>query len=531
MGTTLMRSVCVATVAFGAIIIIDSTMAQWTVTNLHPAGSNNSGLHAVAGGQQAGTAIFGSVMRAGIWSGSAASWVDLSPAGSSRSEAISTTGTQQAGYAIFGGEQRAGIWNGSAASWVDLKPAGSGDSSNAFATAGTQQAGFATFSGVSRAGIWSGSAASWVELHPQGAARSIALGTTGTQQAGFAEIGNTNHAGVWSGSATSWVDLSPTGSTDSLAYAIAGSLQAGYATIGGVQRAGIWSGSAASWVDLNPRRSTRSEALDANGAFQAGYAVYKSVAHAGVWNGSAASWEDLSATLTGLWGSSEATSVWSDATTLYVAGYGFNNETNRPEALLWTRPIAGLVVNDTCVDRTLVGMGHTDFSTISATTDGPAHSACLSVGSDQVTNDIWYDHFSMCPGALTIDLCSATTYDTRIVVYDDVGCSGLDLRLITCNDDACGVGGLASRVVIPVRISRSYTIRIGGSDGAMGSGTLTITCCPADFNASGSASVQDIFDFIAAYFAGNPRSDFNGSGATGVQDLFDFLSAYFTVCS
>jgi hypothetical protein len=29
-------------------------------------------------------------------------------------------------------------------------------------------------------------------------------------------------------------------------------------------------------------------------------------------------------------------------------------------------------------------------------------------------------------------------------------------------------------------------------------------CCPADFNNSGAASVQDIFDFLAAYFAGCP---------------------------
>jgi hypothetical protein len=28
--------------------------------------------------------------------------------------------------------------------------------------------------------------------------------------------------------------------------------------------------------------------------------------------------------------------------------------------------------------------------------------------------------------------------------------------------------------------------------------------CPADFNNSGAVSVQDIFDFLAAYFAGCP---------------------------
>jgi hypothetical protein len=54
--------------------------------------------------------------------------------------------------------------------------------------------------------------------------------------------------------------------------------------------------------------------------------------------------------------------------------------------------------------------------------------------------------------------------------------------------------------------------------------------CPADFNSSGTASVQDIFDFLAAYFAGDPLADFNRSGAISVQDIFDFLAAYFSGC-
>jgi hypothetical protein len=33
---------------------------------------------------------------------------------------------------------------------------------------------------------------------------------------------------------------------------------------------------------------------------------------------------------------------------------------------------------------------------------------------------------------------------------------------------------------------------------------LTTPVCAADFNQSGIVSVQDIFDFLAAYFAGCP---------------------------
>ena len=54
--------------------------------------------------------------------------------------------------------------------------------------------------------------------------------------------------------------------------------------------------------------------------------------------------------------------------------------------------------------------------------------------------------------------------------------------------------------------------------------------CPADFNESGALTVQDIFDFLAAWFAMSPSADFNFSGTVSVQDIFDFLTAYFSGC-
>jgi hypothetical protein len=54
--------------------------------------------------------------------------------------------------------------------------------------------------------------------------------------------------------------------------------------------------------------------------------------------------------------------------------------------------------------------------------------------------------------------------------------------------------------------------------------------CIADFNGSGAVTVQDIFDFLAAYFSNNPAADVNDSGSVTVQDIFDFLAAYFAGC-
>jgi hypothetical protein len=58
-------------------------------------------------------------------------------------------------------------------------------------------------------------------------------------------------------------------------------------------------------------------------------------------------------------------------------------------------------------------------------------------------------------------------------------------------------------------------------------GNYSTPCCKADYNHSGSVTVQDIFDFLAGYFTADPKADINGVGGVTVQDIFDFLAAYF----
>jgi probable HAF family extracellular repeat protein len=54
--------------------------------------------------------------------------------------------------------------------------------------------------------------------------------------------------------------------------------------------------------------------------------------------------------------------------------------------------------------------------------------------------------------------------------------------------------------------------------------------CPADFNDSGTVTVEDLFEFLAAYFESDSRADVNASGAVTVQDIFDYLLVYFAGC-
>ncbi len=55
-------------------------------------------------------------------------------------------------------------------------------------------------------------------------------------------------------------------------------------------------------------------------------------------------------------------------------------------------------------------------------------------------------------------------------------------------------------------------------------------CGAADFDGVNGITVQDIFAYLSAFFAGDPRADFNHFGGIGVQDIFDFLAAWFAGC-
>src|SRR5262249_18147182 len=109
----------------------------------------------------------------------------------------------------------------------------------------------------------------------------------------------------------------------------------------GTSHAGMWSGTAASWVDLNPAGSNYSAIEAMIGTVQAGWDDDPSgTTHAGVWNGTAGSFEDLSLLLPGSWGNTEATGIWSDASKLYVSGWGLSHQDFDYHALLCTRPIS-----------------------------------------------------------------------------------------------------------------------------------------------------------------------------------------------
>jgi len=181
--------------------------------------------------------------------------------------------------------------------------------------------------------------------------------------------------------------------------------------------------------------------------------------------------------------------------------------------------------NDNCANRAGIGLGTTPFTTVGATTDGPGHAGCDFFGSNQVTNDIWFNYPSQCDGTLRIDTCNGTSFDTKLAVYSGNTCTDFDSRLLACSDDNCG---LQTSIEIAVVAGNNYTIRVGGFDGSNGTGELTLTCTPApacdpDVNCDGSPDQGDVACMILAV-AGDVTCicqdpDFNLDGSADQGDV------------
>ena len=56
-----------------------------------------------------------------------------------------------------------------------------------------------------------------------------------------------------------------------------------------------------------------------------------------------------------------------------------------------------------------------------------------------------------------------------------------------------------------------------------------IARCPADFNCSGGAEVEDLFEYLDAWFTNDARADVNRDGLS-IDDLFLFVQAWFEGC-
>lgn len=189
--------------------------------------------------------------------------------------------------------------------------------------------------------------------------------------------------------------------------------------------------------------------------------------------------------------------------------------------------------------------------------------------------DVFYTFMPTSTGDFSVDTCGSS-FDTVLGVFS--GCPSTQSNLLACNDDASPVcaGPNTSRIdsvtltggqpalirvagyrgpttatgtfmltirpaTTPGACCRGSTCSVVAATECMGSGTsfvgsstvcnpagnTTQPCCVADFNRAGGVTVQDVFDFLFAYFNANPAADANGDSTVAVGDIFAYLVAYF----
>ncbi len=92
------------------------------------------------------------------------------------------------------------------------------------------------------------------------------------------------------------------------------------------------------------------------------------------------------------------------------------------------------------------------------------------------------------------------------------------------------VTSLATTADGTVVVGGSFTTAGGKISPHLARWACTGAVCAADFNNVNGVTVQDIFDFLTAWLAGNASADFNGVNGVTVQDIFDFLTAWLAGC-
>lgn len=190
--------------------------------------------------------------------------------------------------------------------------------------------------------------------------------------------------------------------------------------------------------------------------------------------------------------------------------------------------------------------------------------------------DVYFRFTPSATADYAIDTCGSG-FDTVLAVFS--GCPVEQLNLLACNDDAfpaCDANRSSriDRVLLTagqtsfIRVAGyqsttvatgSFTLRVslappppgaccrgstcvltsaedctgfahrynGPGSACNAQANLTTPCCIADFNQVGGRSVQDVFDFLVAYFNADAAADSNGDQAIGVGDIFAYLVAYF----
>jgi hypothetical protein len=168
----------------------------------------------------------------------------------------------------------------------------------------------------------------------------------------------------------------------------------------------------------------------------------------------------------------------------------------------------------------------TEFDNRCAEWDEPFLVNCPT--STYLGADLWYTYKAPCTGTVEFSTCDTTDFDAMLAIYGSgttCTCPANNATLLSCEDDSCGLPGGPPVITRSVIAGRCYTVRVGGWEGSIGTGDLTISyqtsCNPTDLDASGKTDLRDFALFETCFGpmrAGCANSDFNRDGTIDIND-------------
>ncbi|MBI1825749.1 MAG: hypothetical protein HY287_07515 [Planctomycetes bacterium] len=159
---------------------------------------------------------------------------------------------------------------------------------------------------------------------------------------------------------------------------------------------------------------------------------------------------------------------------------------------------------------------------------GPEPSTEFCPDPQPIYADLWYQYIAPCTGTLQISTCDQTDFDAIMAAYHSGAscvCPSSDATFLQCQDDSCGIQGGPPLMNLAVTAGQCYTIRVGGWNGSIGSGELSVSyltaCNPTDLNGDGVTDFKDFARFVNCYgplHAGCAAADFNHDGVVNLRD-------------
>lgn len=165
------------------------------------------------------------------------------------------------------------------------------------------------------------------------------------------------------------------------------------------------------------------------------------------------------------------------------------------------------------------------FDTLSVITNGPYRAV------DEYANTVSlrsvFTGFGS-EGTWTLNITDNAPFDTGTIVNWRLVLQSSAGDVCDASGGACCVGSIC-QIAVPGACVGPGLSFAGTGVACNAQGDNFVPCCRADFGHNGTVSVQDLFDYLAAYFQGLPTADFGGGGLS-LQDLFDYLGGFFTGC-